>query len=90
MLKEGGCMLALEINLITLMRHLEDWGFHMSLEYNTNLFLASLPPSYNGFIVCYLMTGVHKPIRESFTMLTAMRKAARCWIQSSRLHSRKI
>jgi hypothetical protein len=76
MLKEGGYMLALEINLITLMRHLEDWGFPMSLEYNTNFFLASLPPSYNGFIVCYLMMGVHKPIRESFIMLTAMRKAA--------------
>jgi hypothetical protein len=44
MLKVGGCMLTLEINLVTLMRRLKEWGFPMSLEYNTDLMLASLPP----------------------------------------------
>jgi hypothetical protein len=71
-IEEGGSMLSHEINLVTLMKRLEDWGFPMSLEYNTDVILASLPPSYNGFIACYLMLGVKEPVRKLFAMLKAV------------------
>jgi hypothetical protein len=42
-IEEGGSMLSHEINLVTLMKRLVDCGFPMSLEYNTDVILASLP-----------------------------------------------
>jgi hypothetical protein len=65
-------MLQHEINLVSLMNQLEDWGFCASLEYKTDVILASLPPSYSGFIACYLMLGVNEPMKKLFHMLKAV------------------
>jgi hypothetical protein len=51
-LKEGGCMHH-EAILVDLLRRLEFWGFPTPLEYNTDIILASLLPSYDDFIACY-------------------------------------
>jgi hypothetical protein len=55
--------------LLGLFKHLENLGFSTSLEYNTDVILTSLPSSYDGFIVCYLMMGACKPMDELFDML---------------------
>jgi hypothetical protein len=48
---EGGCIYQHEFNHDSLIRHLKEWSFPTSLEYNTDLVLASHPWSFDGFIV---------------------------------------
>jgi hypothetical protein len=58
-----------EAILVDLLRRLEFWGFPTPLEYNTDIILASLLPSYDDFIACYLMLRVLEPMKNIFDML---------------------
>jgi hypothetical protein len=68
-LAEGLFMIEHKVRLLGLFKSLENLGFPTSLEYATDIVLSSLPPSYNGFKVCYLSMGVYKPLDELFDML---------------------
>ena len=52
-------------------------GFPILAELSTDLVLASLPPSYNGFIMNYNMNGMEKTPNELLAMLKIVEAGVR-------------
>ena len=57
------------IKLVGYAQRLSDLGFAIPATLDADIFLASLPPSYNGFIMNYNMNGLDKTTDELFAML---------------------
>ena len=57
------------IKLVGYEQRLSALGFAIPMTLGTDILLASLPPSYNGFIMNYNMNGLDKTTNELFAML---------------------
>src|SRR4051812_31285704 len=57
------------IKLVGYTQRLSALGFVIPTTLGTHILLASLPPSYNGFIMNYNMNGIDKTTDELFSML---------------------
>ena len=77
-----------EVKMTCLTEKLGNLFYPISEEFMTDLVLASLPPSYNGFVVCYNMMRVSTKVLEPFAMLRAaeaeMQKDKNCYINYQR------
>ena len=66
---EGSSISEHVIKLVGYAQRLSALGFAIPTTLGTDILLASLPPSYNGFIMNYNMNGLKKTIDELFDML---------------------
>ena len=66
---EGSSLSEHVIKLVGCTQRLNALGFAIPTTLGTNILLASLPPSYNGFIMNYNMNGLDKTTDELFAML---------------------
>ena len=66
---EGSSLSEHVIKLVGYAQRLNALGFAIPTTLGTDILLASLPPSYNGFIMNYKMNGLYKTIDELFAML---------------------
>ena len=81
-MKEGNSVSQHILKLAGYWQRLEALGLKFPTELATDLVLASLPISYNGFIMNYNMNGMNKSVNELFNML----KTAKCGIQKDANH----
>ena len=81
-MKEGDSVSQHILKLAGYWQRLEALGLKFPAELATDLVLASLPVSYNGFIMNYNMNGMNKSVNELFNML----KTAECGIQKDANH----
>ena len=82
---EGSSLIEHVIKLVGYAQRLNALGFAIPTTLGTDILLASLPPSYNGFIMNYNMNGLDKTTYELFAMLktaeASMQKDhATCWL----------
>ena len=66
---EGSSISEHVIKLVGYAQRLSDLGFAIPATLGADILLASLPPSYNGFIMNYNMNGLDKTTDELFAML---------------------
>src|SRR3954464_13618770 len=66
---EGSSLSEHVIKLVGYAQRLNALGFFIPTTLGTDILLASLPPSYNGFIMNYNMNGIDKTTDELFAML---------------------
>ena len=66
---ESGSISEHVIKLVGYTQRLNALGFAIPTTLVTDILLASLPPSYNGFIMNYNMNGLDKTTYELFAML---------------------
>src|SRR4051812_33459979 len=66
---EGSSISEKMIKLVGYAQKLSALGFAIPTTLGTDILLASLPPSYNGFIMDYNMNGLDKTTDELFAML---------------------
>src|SRR3954466_9352285 len=66
---EGSSISEHVIKLVGYVQRLNALGFAIPTTLGTDILLASLPPSYNGFIMNYNMNGLGKSTDELFAML---------------------
>ena len=66
---EGSSLRKHVIKLVGYAQRLNALGFAIPTTLGTDILLASLPPSYNGFIMNYNMNGLDKTTDELFAML---------------------
>ena len=66
---EGGSLSENVIKLVGYAQSLSALVFVIPMTLDTDILLASRPPSYNGFIMNYKMNGLDKTIDELFAML---------------------
>ena len=66
---EGSSISEHVIKLVGYAQRLSDLGFAIPATLGADILLASLPPSYNGFIMNYNMNGLDKTIDELFAKL---------------------
>ena len=69
---EGSSISEHVIKLVGYAQRLSALGFAIPTTLGTDILLASLPPSYNGFIMNYNMNGLDKTTDELFAMLKTM------------------
>src|SRR3954466_728887 len=79
---EGSSISEHVIKLVGYVQRLNALGFAVPTTLGTDILLASLPPSYNGFIMNYNMNGLEKTIDELFAML----KTAEASMQKDQIH----
>ena len=82
---EGSSISEHVIKLVGYAQRLSDLGFAIPATLGTDILLASLPPSYNSFIMNYNMNGLDKTTDELFSMLktaeaSCRRIQATCWL----------
>src|SRR3954468_13352316 len=68
-MEEGSSISKHVIKLVGYAQRLSALGFAIPSTLGTDILLASLPPSYNGFIMNYNMNGLDKTTDELFAML---------------------
>src|SRR3954470_7860924 len=66
---EGSSLSEHVIKLVGYVHRLSALGFVIPMTLDTDILLASRPPSYNGFIMNYKTNGLDKTIDELFAML---------------------
>src|ERR1041385_3809250 len=66
---EGSSLSEHVIKLVGYAQRLNALGFAIPTTLGTDILIASLPPSYNGFIMNYNMNGLDKTTDELFAML---------------------
>lgn len=74
---EGSSLSQHLVKLVGYVWRLEALGFPIPATFCTDLILVSLPPSFNGFIMNYMIFGMDKSVHE----LLAMLKTAEFWMQ---------
>src|SRR3954470_14750828 len=82
---EGSSLSEHVIKLVGYAQRLNALGFAIPTTLGIDILLASLPPSYNGFIMNYNMNGLDKTIDELFAMLKLQKHLCRriqatCWL----------
>ena len=65
---EGGSISEHVIKVVGYAQRLSAFGFVIPMTLGTDILLASLPPSCNGFIMNYKMIGLDKTIDELFAI----------------------
>ena len=71
---EGNSVSAHVIKLHGYVQRLEALGVPFPMEFETDLILKSLPPSYAGFVMNFNMHGMNKTLGELFAMLKVAEK----------------